>query len=29
MAKLTVDKGFFGNHREVMEDIARNGYWAT
>ena len=29
MAKLTVDKGYFRTHQDVMEDIARNGYWPT
>lgn len=29
MAKMTVDKGYFSSHEEVMADIAKNGYWPT
>ena len=29
MAKISVDKGFFSSHAEVMADIAKTGYWPT
>ncbi len=29
MPKITVDKGYFKNHQEVMDDIAKTGYWPT
>ena len=29
MAQLTIDHGFFTNHQEVMQDIAKTGFWPT
>ncbi len=29
MAKMTVDRNFFSTHAEVMEDIAKTGFWPT
>lgn len=27
MAKMTIDKGYFSDKAEVMDDIGRTGYW--
>ena len=27
MAKMTIDKGYFSDKAEVMDDIRRTGYW--
>ncbi len=29
MAKMTIDKGYFTSREEVLEDIARTGFWPT
>tara|TARA_A100001037_G_C15093947_1_gene610484 strand:+ start:593 stop:967 length:375 start_codon:yes stop_codon:yes gene_type:complete len=29
MAQMTVDKGYFSTHAEVMADIAKTGFWPT
>ncbi len=29
MSKMTVDRGYFKDRAEVMEDIAKTGYWPT
>lgn len=29
MTKMTVDHGYFTSHAEVMQDIAKTGFWPT
>jgi len=29
MARMTIDKNFFSSREEVMQDIAKSGYWPT
>ena len=29
MTKMTVERGFFKTHDEVMQDIAKTGFWPT
>ena len=29
MPTMTIDHGYFENHEQVMQDIAKTGYWTT